>query len=310
MTTEPAEKTAPVAPFRPARDNPRLGILLMIGSTVLFALLWTLVKILSDRYPIAEVSFFRSVLALIPVGVLITMHGGARLLRPHRLRAHVWRSVIGVTSMILGFLSYHLMPLADAVAISFTSPLMITALSVPLLGEKVGPYRWCAVVVGFGGVLMIVQPSGSVFNLGALSAIGAAVASAFAMVTIRQLNRTDPPLTIVFYFTLFSSIFTALPLPFVWITPAAADWGWMALMGLAGGFGQYLMTRAFGLASAAVISPLNYVSLLWASLFGWAIWNDIPTPHVFAGSAVVVASGLFILYREGRKRSQATDGNE
>ncbi|MTJ84394.1 MAG: DMT family transporter [Telmatospirillum sp.] len=276
----------------------------MVVSTVLFAGLWTLVKVLAERYPIAEVSFFRSLLALIPVSAMIAAHGGLRLLRPHSLSGHVWRSVIGVTSMFLGFLSYHLMPLADAVAISFTSPLMITALSVPLLGEKVGKLRWGAVIVGFFGVLIIVHPSGSVFNMGALSAIGGAVTSAFAMITIRQLNRTDPPLTIVFYFTFFSSILTALPLPFVWVTPDASDWLLMAGMGLTGGFGQYFMTRAYGLASAAVISPLNYVSLLWASLFGWVLWGDIPASHVFTGSVIVIASGLFILYREGRKNKE------
>jgi drug/metabolite transporter (DMT)-like permease len=283
----------------PAQDNPRLGILLMIVSTVLFSLLWALVKTLSQRYPVAEVSFFRSVLALVPVGVLIATHGGWTLLKPHSLTGQIWRAVIGVTSMLLGFLSYHLMPLADAVALSFTSPLMITALSVPMLGEKVGPWRWGAVVVGFAGVIILVDPSGSVFNLGALAAIGAAITSAFAMITIRQLSRTDAPLTIVFYFHLFSSLLTVLPLPFLWVTPRVADWGLMAAMGLAGGLGQYAMTRAYALASAAVISPLNYVSLLWASLFGWILWNDVPALHVFVGAAVVVASGLFILYREG-----------
>jgi drug/metabolite transporter (DMT)-like permease len=288
-------------PTLAARENPKVGIFLIITSTVLFSMLWSLVKTLSDRYPIDEVSFFRSALAFIPVGVMVAAHGGWPMLRTRRLTGHVWRSVIGVASMMLGFLSYHLMPLADAVAISFTSPLLITALSVPLLGEKVGIHRWSAVIVGFLGVLLIVQPGGAMFNLGALAALSAAVTSAFAMVTIRQLNRTDQPVTIVFYFTLFSTLFTAIPLPFVWVTPTWQDWGLLVAMGLTGGTGQYFMTRAFGLASAAVISPFNYIALLWAALFGWVLWGDIPPAHVFAGSAVVVASGLFILYREVRK---------
>ncbi|PKU23381.1 EamA/RhaT family transporter [Telmatospirillum siberiense] len=278
----------------------------MIVSTMLFSVLWSLVKILSTRYPIDEVTFFRSALAFIPIGVIVATNGGLALLRTRRLSGHIWRSVLGVTAMIMGFLSYHLMPLADAVALSFTSPLLVTALSVPLLGEKVGIHRWSAVVVGFLGVLLIVNPGGAMLNLGALTALGAAVATAFVMVTIRQLNKTENPITIVFYFTLFSSIFTALPLPFIWVSPTWQDWGLLIVMGVTGGIGQYFMTRAFGLAKAAVVSPFSYIGLLWAALFGWVIWNDIPETHVFAGSAVVVASGLYILYREVRKDHDRT----
>ncbi len=288
-----------------ARDNPRLGICMIVLSTMLFSVLWSLVKVLSERYPVDEVTFFRSALAFIPIGIMIATRGGWALLHTQRLTGHIWRSVLGVVSMMLGFLSYHLMPLADAVALSFTSPLLVTALSVPLLGEKVGLHRWSAVVVGFLGVLLIIQPDGAMLNLGAVAALGAAVTTAFTMVTIRQLNRTDRPITIVFYFTLFSSILTAIPLPFIWVSPTLEDWGLMVAMGLTGGTGQYFMTRAFGLAKAAVISPFNYVGLLWAAVFGWVIWGDIPASHVFAGSAVVIASGLFILYREVRKGHDA-----
>jgi drug/metabolite transporter (DMT)-like permease len=295
-----AELNAPL-PSLAARDNPKAGICLIIVSTVLFSILWSLVKALSERYPIDEVTFFRSALAFIPVGLLVAMNGGWPLLRTQKLASHLWRSTIGVISMTLGFFSYHLMPLADAVSLSFTSPLLITALSAPMLGEKVGIHRWSAVIVGFFGVLLIVKPSGEMFNLGAVTALGAAIASAFAMVTIRQLNRTDKPLTIVFYFTLFSTLYTAIPLPFVWVTPTWQDWGLLMAMGLTGGTGQYFMTRAYGQASAAVISPFNYISLLWSAVFGWVLWSDLPAPHVFAGSAVVIASGLYILYREVRK---------
>ncbi|HXP95908.1 MAG TPA: DMT family transporter [Telmatospirillum sp.] len=293
-------------PSLAARDNPKVAIVMIIVSTVLFSILWSLVKMLAARYPIVEVSFFRSALAFIPVGVMVATNGGLPLLRTRKVSSHIWRSVIGVVSMMLGFLSYHLMPLADAVAISFTSPLLITALSVPLLGEKVGIHRWSAVVVGFVGVLLIIQPGGAMLNLGAITALTAAIASAFSMVTIRQLNRTDRPLTIVFYFTLYSTLFTAIPLPFVWVTPTLQDWGLLIVLGLTGGIGQYFMTRAYGLASAAVVSPFNYVSLLWAALFGWAIWGDVPALHVFVGSAVVVASGLFILFREIAKSRDPT----
>ncbi|HXP95235.1 MAG TPA: DMT family transporter [Telmatospirillum sp.] len=274
---------------------------MVIVATVLLSAMWSLAKVLSARYPVEEVSFFRSVLAFIPTGVMVAAKGGGALLHTRRLGGHVWRSVVGVTAMVLGFVSYHLMPLADAVSISFTAPLLVTALSVPLLGEKVGLARWGAVIVGFLGVLLIIQPGGAMVNLGSLAALGGAVSSALVMVTLRQLTRTENPVTIVFYYTVFSSLLTALPLPFVWVTPNGRDWGLLILLGLVGGSSQYFMTRALELARAAVIGPFNYVSLLWAALFGWVIWGDVPAPHVFAGSAIVVASGLFVLYREVRK---------
>lgn len=274
---------------------------MVVISTMLFSVLWCFVKALSERYPVAEVTFFRNFFGLVPVVLLVMANGGRRLLQLHRPAGHVWRSVIGVAGMALGFYSYHLMHLADAVAISFTAPLLVTALSVPLLGERVGIHRWSAVIVGFGGVLVIVQPGSGMFDLGALVAFGAAFAGALAMVTIRQLNRTDGPITIVFYFTLFSTLFTALPLPFVWVTPDLSDWGLLVLMGLSGGSGQYFMTRAFALAPAAVISPFNYVSLIWATVEAWFLWNEVPMLHVFIGAGIVITSGLYILYREIHK---------
>jgi drug/metabolite transporter (DMT)-like permease len=292
--------TQSLLPSLAARNNPGIGIVMALVSTVLLSIMWTLAKALSARFPVAEISFFRCVLAFVPTGLMIASKGGTALLRTNRITGHLWRSVIGVTAMVLGFVSYHLMPLADAVAISFTAPLLVTALSVPLLGETVGPQRWGAVIVGFLGVLLIIQPSGTMFNLGSLAALGGAVATALVMVTIRQLNRTEKPLTIVFYYTLFSSLLTALPLPFIWVRPTGWDWGLMVAIGIVGGASQYFMTGALELAKAAVIGPFNYVSLLWAALLGWIIWGDIPQPHVFAGSVVVIASGLFILFRETR----------
>jgi drug/metabolite transporter (DMT)-like permease len=286
-------------------DRPGHGILLSLASTLLFSVLWCCVKELSERYSIYEVTFFRNLLAIVPVVLMFAPRRSWGMLRVRRISGHVWRGAIGVVGMTFGFLSYHLMPLADAVAISFMSPLVVTALSVPLLGERVGIHRWSAVIIGFGGVLVIVNPSRGMFTPGVSVAICGAIASALSMITIRQLNRSDPPLAIVFYFTLFATMFTALPLPFVWVTPSGSDLGLLVLMGLTGGVGQYFMTRAYGLAPAAVISPFTYSGLLWATLLGWFLWSDVPKPQVFAGAAIVIASGLYILYRETSKKVRA-----
>ena len=289
------------------RDQPALGISLMVASTVVFSVLLVCVKILSDRYSLIEVSFFRCFFSLLPMTPLLLGRRRWRMVRVRRISGHFWRAVLGTGSMVCGFAAYHLMPLGNAVAISFMAPLVLTALSVPMLGERVGIHRWSAVIVGFGGVLVIVNPVAEEVTLGVAVAIGAAIAQALSMVTIRQLNRLDPPLAIVFYFMLFSTLFTGLPLPFVWQAPSGTDWALFVLMGGTGCVGQYLMTRAFSLAPAAVISPFNYVGLLWATLLGWIFWGDVLTPNVILGAAVVIASGLYILYRETRKRARDTN---
>ncbi|WP_448205518.1 DMT family transporter [Azospirillum sp. sgz302134] len=305
--------TAPsLSPARPHTrvDNTPLGIAMMLGSVFVFSMMNVLVKILADRYPVAEVTFFRNAFALLPVGLAVSLQGGWRSgLRTQRPWGHLWRSVIGVTCMSLMFWSYHLLPLGDAVALNFSSPLFLTALSVPLLGEKVGIHRWSAVLVGFAGVLIMVRPSGdSLLHLGALVALAAAFTQSFAMIAIRQLSKSEPPNTIVLYFTAISTLILALAMPFVWVTPDnLADIGLLVAMGLLGGGAQLLLTRAYSLAPAAVVAPFNYASLLWAVLFGWLLWNEVPTIQLALGASVVAASGLYILHRETRKRLPVTE---
>lgn len=278
---------------------------MILGSVFFFSLMNVVVKILTDTYPVTEVTFFRCAFALIPAGVALLLQegrGAVASLRTSRPLGHLWRSVIGLSSMLLVFLSIHLLPLGDAVALNFSAPLFLTALSVPLLGEKVGRHRWSAVLVGFAGVLVMVRPSGEMLNLGALVALGAALSQAFAMVAIRQLSRSEPPNTIVFYFTAVTTALLALSLPFFWVTPTLPDVGLLVLSGLLGGMAQLCLTRAYSLAPAAVVAPFSYVSLLWAVLFGWLIWNEFPSLRMALGAVVVAASGLYILHRETRRR--------
>lgn len=287
-------------------ENAPLGIVLMLVSVFIFSILNLLVKLTAERYPLAEVTFFRNLLALVPVGIAVAMSGGLTSLRTRLPLGHLWRSVIGLTAMSLMFWSFHLLPLGTAIAFNFTSPLFLTALSVPLLGERVGLFRWMAVAVGFGGTLIMLRPTGDVFEMGTLVALGAAVCQSLAMVTIRQLSRTEPPTTIVFYFTLITTLLCALAQPFVWVTPQGWDWLLLAGCGLTGGVAQLFMTRAYALAPAAVIAPFNYAALLFALLFGWLFWDEIPDVWTLVGAAVVAASGLYILHRETVRRSAVT----
>lgn len=281
----------------------RRGIASMLVAVLLYAILNAMAKMMTQHYPLAEVTFFRNAFALIPATAMLAAGGGVARLRTSHLFGHFWRAVIGLTSMVLLFLSYHLMPMADAVALSFSAPLFLTVLSVPLLGERVGPYRWGAVAVGFVGALIIVRPGGEMLNTGALVGLAASVAYSLAMIAMRQLGRTEAPVTTVFYFTVFTTLLTAFALPFAWTAPTPGGFALMALMGLVGGGAQYFATRAYACAPAAVVSPFNYTGILWATLFGWVFWGDWPDAAVLVGAAIIIASGLLILLRETRRRA-------
>lgn len=283
-------------------DNAPRGIAMMLIAVALFSLLNVLVKLTTADYPLTQVTFFRNAFALVPVWATVMAQGGFGTIRTARPMGHLWRSCIGLFSMTMMFWSFHLLPLADAVALNFAAPLFLTALSVPLLAEKVGIHRWSAVGAGFVGVLVIVRPGHDLFQLGSMVALTAAMAQAFAMIAIRQLSTSESANTIVFYFTLTTTLLCALTLPFAWVTPDLKGFAMLVGTGLVGGAAQLYMTRAYTLAPAAVIAPFNYASIVWAALFGWTLWHEVPDLHVVLGAAVVVASGCYILHRETIKR--------
>lgn len=294
------------APLPVRGSRPLAGIGLMLGSVLLFSVMSVLVKQLADHLPVAELVFFRNMAGMIPALIAVGLSGGVASLRTERLPGHLGRAVVGVTAMSMLFWSFELLPLADATALNFTGPLFLTALSVPLLGEKVGVYRWSAVLVGFAGTLVMIDPGGAAtLELGTLVALVAAFLQALAMVAVSQLSRSEPSNTIVFYFTGISTLLCAIPLPFIWVTPpAAADWVMLIAMGLVGGCAQLLLTRAYAHAQAAVIAPFTYTSLLWASIFGYLLWDHRPDERTLIGAAIVAASGIFIVYRETRRRAR------
>jgi drug/metabolite transporter (DMT)-like permease len=187
-------------------------------------------------------------------------------------------------------------------------PIFLTALSVPLLAEKVGIRRWSAVVVGFLGVLVMTRPGTGVLQFGALLAINGAVFYALAMVLVRRLSMTESPTTIVFYMTLFSTIASGFVLPFFWVDPDPIGWLLLTCIGLLGGVAQMAMTQAFRAAPVATIAPFEYLALVFATGFGFGIWGDVPDAYIITGATIVVASGLYILHREtvrGRLRTTA-----
>jgi drug/metabolite transporter (DMT)-like permease len=289
-------------PYPPHRIG--AGIALKLGAVIAMGAMAALVKLAADQGAhTLEIVFFRSLFAFIPIVAYILATRGLRVLRTSRPLGHLVRATIGITGMLCGFSALSMMPLSEFTAITFAAPLFITALSWPVLGERVGPYRWAAVVVGFAGVLVMIRPDPSAFiGLGAILALGQALGTAGAMLAIRQLGATEPGPTIVFYFTLAGTLVGAAGLPFVWTDPTPTLLLILVACGLCGGVGQLLLTQAFRLAPAAIIAPFEYAALIWAGLIGFAIWRETPAPTTILGGCIVAASGLYILWRETRRR--------
>jgi drug/metabolite transporter (DMT)-like permease len=296
----------PVAP--PARGDAVVrGIFFMIASTVAFAGVNALIKWEVADFPVGEVAFFRSLFSLIPCFIIVLPRNGLKVLRTSRLGDHVRRALSQTCSMTAIFIAFKLMPLASAIAISFSAPLFTTFLSILLLKEKVGIHRWSALAVGFVGVLLVTDPGEGSFSVGALFALANAVLISTVAIAIRRMSTTESTETLLAYQIMLLTVFTAALLPFGYSTPAPFDLSLLAVAGLLNGVAQYWWTKSLHLAPASAVVPFNYLSLIWASAIGFAVWGDVPTPMLVAGSVIVVASSLYILWREtgARRRAQA-----
>lgn len=284
--------------------RPLLGITLRVAAMACMALLSALVKWCGDRgVPVFEIIFFRNAFAFVPLGLYIWRTTGFEVLKTRRPLGHLLRSAVGLTGMVCGFSAVQHLPLTEATALQFASPLFMTALSAMLLAEKVGPHRWAAVIVGFVGVMIMARPIPGHMNVvgvtfGILSALGAAG----AMVAIRQIADTERGPTIVFYFTLGGTAVGLVgSLVGGWTVPDAQTLGLLVLAGLIGGVGQLFLTEALRAAPIGVVAPFDYTQLVWAALLGLVIWGELPHPATVVGAVVVAASGVYILHRELRR---------
>lgn len=290
-------------------QNTLMGILLMCCAAALFGIMDGVVKSLSATYTTVQVIFARSFFAFIPVLLMTWRNGrGFADLRTTQLAGHAARSTYGAVAMVFFFYSYHVMPLADVTAIGFVAPIFIAVLSVWLLGEHVGIHRWSAIVVGFIGMLFIVRPVQVITGVApeSLYVVAGTLLYAMAAIQIRKLAATESSTAIAFYFSLFCSVYMGLALPWFWVTPSWDDIVPIVGVGILGGTAQLLMTRAFALAPVSIIAPFDYTHLIWSVLLGWYFWGDFPDLATWTGSAIVIASGLYIVYRETvvRKRGR------
>jgi drug/metabolite transporter (DMT)-like permease len=285
------------------KDNVVLGMTAAVGAYFMFSVMVMIAKLLSVNHSVIEIAFYRNLIGSIPFLIVIFALGRRDILR---LRSKpilvVVRAVIGTISLVTTFAAYSLMPLADTTALLFAASLYIPILGVLVLKESVGPYRWSAVILGFAGVLVMVRPTGDVFVLGVSVAMCAALMHATLQIILRYLGRFESPETISFYFLGVGTILTALAMPFVAVTPTLSEAPLLIGVGLSGATAQWLLSIAYKNAPAAVVTVFNYTSIVWATLFGWMIWNEWPLPAVFVGAAIVIASNLLIVWRESRLR--------
>lgn len=288
-------------------QNVALGIAFRVAAMACMALLSALVKFTGSRgIPVFEIIFFRNLFAFVPLGLYIWRTTGFEVLKTKRPLGHLMRATVGLSGMVCGFSAVQFLPLTEATALQFTSPLFMTALSAMLLSEKVGAHRWAAVFVGFIGVLIMARPLPGQMNvpgvtLGVLSALGAAG----AMVAIRQISDTERGPTIVFYFTLGGVVLGLAGSAFHWVTPDPQTLGLLVLAGLIGGVGQLFLTEALRQAPIGVIAPFDYTQLIWATGLGLVIWGELPHPLTLVGAVIVAASGVYILHRELRRFRRA-----
>ena len=297
----------PVAiPDRPSPAAGRTGkaILLACAAVLAFVIMNTLVKSLARDWPMPEIIwgryFFHFLLVLLLVPRRIPT-----LLRSRRKGLQVLRSILVLLATLCMFNAVRLMPLADVIAITFTAPLIVTGLSVVMLGEKVGPRRWGAVAVGFLGMLVIVRPGAGVFEWFVLLALGQAFFYALYQILTRLTREDADPLNAVFYTALVGTLITSAALPFWWqpLTPLA--WLMLAGAGAFGGLGHYALIRAFATVEVSILAPWAYTEIIWATLFGLVFFGDLPDLWTFAGAGIIAGSGLYILHRERALRAGA-----
>lgn len=293
----------------PLQQNRLLGIGLRVGAATSFAFMGASIKMSAQHgVSLPEIAFYRFAFGLPPLLAWMAMTGSFSAWRTQRPMAHVWRGVIGLSTMVVAFSAVIRLPLAEATTISFLAPLFSVALSAIFLAEQVGPYRWTAVAVGLTGVIVVMQPGGThLDSLGLGLALLAALGVAGVTITLRQIGKTERTPTIVLWFTCLSMLGTGVFLPFYGQAHDAETWAILFGLGLSGGIGQLFLTSSLRFAPVPVVVPFDYTQLLWAVLLGWLLWDTHPLTTTWIGAAIIVGSGLYTLYREhklGRDRRE------
>jgi drug/metabolite transporter (DMT)-like permease len=313
------------AAARPARHDGGKGIACLVAGVALFSIQDLILKALSGEYPLHQAMVLRSVTAMPLLLAFVAFDGGLRTLHTRGWPILLARGAILFAAYASYYLGLAALPLASAVALFFAAPLFITAMSVIVLDEQVGPRRWVAVLAGFGGVVVIVRPGSALFDWAALLPVAAGFAYGLSMIYARRIGVRETAAVMAFYgngVLMAGAVLLALAfgtgafaagehrsMGFLmrgWAAPSFVDLGLMLACGVVAAAGLTLLTQAYRIAEANVVAPFEYTALLWAVIYGWAFWRDLPDATAWVGIAVIVGSGLYVLHREGAARREGS----
>ena len=298
------------------QNRPGTAISLRLLSIFLFMVMAALVKSVSDTVPPGQAVFFRSLFAFPIILLWLWQQHDLRTgLIPQNFMGHVWRGLIGTSAMALTFGGLGLLPLPEVTAIGYATPMFTVIFAVLLLGEKVRLFRLSAVALGLVGVMIVMAPRlslegdmlSSTLTVGALMVLAASILRALVQIHVRRLVQTEHTAAIVFYFSLTATCLSFLTYPIgamtgwpalEWITPSWPVTGRLIAAGLVGGIAQILVTSSFRFGGASMLAPFDYASMIFASLIGWVVFGELPTPTIVSGAALVIAGGVLIIWRE------------
>jgi drug/metabolite transporter (DMT)-like permease len=300
--SDAADTFAPAKPSAKRSDNVPIGILFMVVATILFAISSAIAKWLVAIYPVGEVMFARSFSSLVVCAVFLLPLTGISVFATRRVGAHVARGLSQSISQTFTVLAFSLMPLAGAIAINFSAPLWSALLAVIWLNERAGLVRWAVLLAGFFGVLIVAHPGADSLQLGALFALANAIMYGSVTVAVRGMTATESTNTLLMWQMVTIATFHSLLLVFGFRWPTNFDAMLLVGSGIANAAAQYAWTRALQLAPTPAVSPFYYLMLVWALVIGFLVWGDVPSPGLLIGSAIVVASGLFLLWHESKRR--------
>lgn len=276
---------------------------LLLGSLLLYTIQDAIIKSLPLKYSVFEIIFFRCLFSLVPVVFLGFLEQGhfkspLPLLKTQHLKGQLIRAFIMFLALIFYFMACRLLPLASLYTLSYTSPLFMTILAIPFLGERVGKIRSLSVILGFTGVFIVLQPGSETFQISGLYAVASGLCTGISVVLGKRLCAHDSNTLLVFMYTLVCLVGSLCVLPFVWITPNVQDLSALLVTGVLGGVAQFGFIHAFRISPISALAPFDYCGLIWASLAGFIFWQETPTFTTIMGAFLIVSMGLLTLYRE------------
>jgi drug/metabolite transporter (DMT)-like permease len=278
-------------------DNPVRGALLVSSAALMFASMGGLIRLASVQLPNEQVVFFRNLFGLLVLLPVLWQRGERIVLKTGHPGLHLARSLFGLAAMYCFFYALSVLPLANAVLLNFTAPLFIPFVAMLWLGERVGPRIWAAILIGFGGIVLILSPGSGLYVRGAWIGLASGAFAAVAMVSLRKLSGTEPALRVVVYYGVICTAVSLLPALWAWQPVAPRQLALLAGAGTFATLGQYLLSRGYGCAPAAQIGPFTYTSVVFAAFYGWMFWREIPGWTTAAGTLLVAIAGVLAMRR-------------